>query len=467
MIDKIRENLLLGSPNTFCIDGNKNYTWREAKDAVTILTDFLLEKKLKPGSIVGIDANKDFFTYVSILACYCHGITFVPVDLASLSNASNKISSIKVDLYLTSVIKNADLENDIFYLRELIDNKYCKKSALFFDNFNLHGAAYIMRSSGSTGRPKIIPISYNNLHTYLAAITKVANFKVNSVFSQIVALTFDLSIHDIFLSFLHNGTILPLQASFSKIAHRFIAQFGVDNIMLVPSFCDILIESNVILPSVQNIFFCGEALRRTTAISATKIFPNACMYNLYGPTEATIAISCFELSKDVIPQDQIVPIGTPLDGSYFILDEDGNLLLGGSQIFSGYLNSDAKEPFTVLNGMRLYKSGDICAFKDGNYHFISRSDFQIKYRGYRLELEGIEALLGNNFPGQFGVVGTKEISSNNFYELNIFYDNNEISELNLIEGLPSHLRSAKLKLVPEIPRNHNGKINRHKLKELV
>ena len=52
-----------------------------------------------------------------------------------------------------------------------------------------------------------------------------------------------------------------------------------------------------------------------------------------------------------------------------------------------------------------------------NYYFVGRLGFQIKYRGYRIELEGIESYLGKILNAEFILIPHLEISPNNYKEI--------------------------------------------------
>lgn len=88
-----------------------------------------------------------------------------------------------------------------------------------------------------------------------------------------------------------------------------------------------------------------------------------------------------------------VPVGMP-----------GELCIGGDGLALGYLNSPeltaekfVPSPFGRAPGARLYKTGDRTRFvAEGNIEFLGRLDHQVKLRGFRVELEEIEAVLADH-----------------------------------------------------------------------
>ena len=78
-MNKIRNVLLNSDDSVFFTDGKNTFSWNDAKNLVEDLTHYFYTSGIKQGDVIAIDANKDFYTYASILACYCNGITFLPL----------------------------------------------------------------------------------------------------------------------------------------------------------------------------------------------------------------------------------------------------------------------------------------------------------------------------------------------------------------------------------------------------
>ncbi|MEA2019820.1 MAG: AMP-binding protein [Campylobacterota bacterium] len=448
--------------NIFYKDGKNEKTWEEAFIVVKLLTEYFNHNQFKEGDVVAINTNKDFHTYCAILACYIYGITFSPIRFQEINKSISIDKEININCFLSSSKSNFKKSTYIF---DLLNEK--KTNKLYKLEENQNSIAYILHSSGSTGKPKIIPISYKNLHSYINSVKEITTFDLGMTFAQTVELTFDLSIHDMFLCFHHGGSLVPLSTSIAKFAPRFINSLQVNNLMMVPSFLSAMEAVDITLDSVKNVFFCGEALSRKIAKQSLSLFPKASIFNFYGPTEATVAVSYFKLDINSIGDESIVPIGSSFSSTVFKLSDEGELLIGGEQVFNGYLGNIEKNPFTIINDCKYYKSGDICSFEEDNYKFKSRIDYQVKFRGYRIELEGVEALLNNKFKASFAAIGNNEISSNNYANIVIFYDNKNLIIEEIKNFLPKHLNGAVLKYIENIPRNTSGKIDRHYLKKVI
>jgi acyl carrier protein len=110
----------------------------------------------------------------------------------------------------------------------------------------------------------------------------------------------------------------------------------------------------------------------------------------------------------------------------------GELYIGGYGVARGYLNRPelTAEKFLVVDNLanpqqfdsgeggwlrhRLYRTGDLGRYlPDGNIEFLGRVDFQVKLRGFRIELEEIEAILSQHDQVQQAAVMVRSGGSEN------------------------------------------------------
>ncbi|MFG2718983.1 amino acid adenylation domain-containing protein [Streptomyces sp. NPDC048416] len=129
--------------------------------------------------------------------------------------------------------------------------------------------------------------------------------------------------------------------------------------------------------------------------------------NVYGVTEAAISSTVHEITPDSLVDGAEIPLGRELPGERIhVLDEAlrplppgavGELAIAGAGLAEGYVgNAQATDARFVtvdaLGGERVYLTGDLGhRGEDGLLRFLGRRDNQIKLRGYRIELEEVEA----------------------------------------------------------------------------
>ena len=196
---------------------------------------------------------------------------------------------------------------------------------------------------------------------------------------------------------------------------------------------------------------------------------------MYGPTETTVWSTIKKLNKS-----SNITIGKPIaNTTCYILDknkkmlpigEPGELYIGGDGVSSGYWNKKElteekfiKSPFK--EGEIIYNTGDL-AYINENYEIVhlGRTDFQVKIRGHRVELEEIEDKI-LKFENITECV-VKPID--NFNKLCAYYiSNNEIntSELRkyLSKSLPNYMVPNYFIKIKSLPYTPNGKIDKKAL----
>jgi len=204
------------------------------------------------------------------------------------------------------------------------------------------------------------------------------------------------------------------------------------------------------------------------------------MWNLYGPTEATIAFTAADVT-DSARTDGNASIGRPFgknrtamlrgDGSVDdspALGEEGELLLGGPQVFAGY-STDAPSPFVDHDATRWYRSGDLVRIDDEGVYFRGRVDSQVKFRGYRIELGEIETLARRAFGLKtVAVVVAGEGAKARLVMFHLASEAAEPIDLQLLgSDLPGYMVPAEAVSLGAMPTNQNGKIDRRVLASMA
>ncbi|MEO6193537.1 MAG: amino acid adenylation domain-containing protein, partial [Thermoanaerobaculia bacterium] len=224
--------------------------------------------------------------------------------------------------------------------------------------------------------------------------------------------------------------------------------------------------------------------------------PQAELHNLYGPTEASVDVSFWPCVPE--PPGDVVPIGRPIaNHQLHVVDRPlapqpvgvpGELLLGGPGLARGYLGRPdltaavfIPDPFGSAPGERLYRTGDLVRrLADGTAHYLGRIDHQVKIRGFRIELGEIEAAL-TRLPGvREAVVLVREDETGD--KRLAAYVAHTVTDLEpapvpalgpedlraaLRRTLPEVMVPAEVTVLPSLPLNANGKVDRRRLFEVA
>jgi non-ribosomal peptide synthetase component F len=145
------------------------------------------------------------------------------------------------------------------------------------------------------------------------------------------------------------------------------------------------------------------------------------LLNGLGPTECTTALQ-YVADAELDRNCHRLAVGRPVSGTEVILldaagevtDVCGELAIRRQHIALGYwrrpsLTAERFVPSRDGYGERIYRTGDIARWRpDGNLEFIGRSDDQIKIRGFRVELNEVEAAIRSHDAVMQAVVIVRE-----------------------------------------------------------
>ncbi|HXO29378.1 MAG TPA: amino acid adenylation domain-containing protein, partial [Thermoanaerobaculia bacterium] len=280
--------------------------------------------------------------------------------------------------------------------------------------------AYIIFTSGSTGTPKGVMVRHAPAVHLVEWVNRTFAVGPGDRLLFVTALSFDLSVYDIFGMLAAGGTVRIASGAELRDPEAQVRILCREPITFWDSAPAALQQLAPFFPApgapggpppLRLVFQSGDWIPVTLPDRVREAFPRARFISLGGATEATVWSNFYPV-REVDPAWASIPYGRPIDDArYLILDADGNpcpigvagdLHIGGGDcLSSGY----AQEPgltaaqyvpcaFGEQPGERLYATGDRVRLKpDGVMEFLGRADTQVKVRGYRIELGEIEAAL--------------------------------------------------------------------------
>ena len=354
--------------------------------------------------------------------------------------------------------------------------------------------AYLLFTSGSTGAPKGVMVSHRNVTHFIDAMVDRYDITSNDRFSQMFDATFDLSVLDIFVAWEKGACVCcPSEKSLLN-PDAFVRDKALTVWTSVPTVGVFMKRLGVLkpnrYPSLRWSLFCGEPLPVDVATAWAAAAPRATLENLYGPTELTVACAFYRWDPQVSPAEcarGIVPIGSPFPGMEpVVTDEDlrevmpgasGELLMSGPQVTAGYWNSpDAtSRSYVSLPGRQgiFYRTGDrVCkSIGDGPMTYVGRVDHQIKVLGFRVELGEIEAKLREEPRVEAAVALPWPVTTTGASGIVAFVTGSQIDPAAVRASLKRKLQGYAVPhavhVLPELPLNANGKVDRQALARLL
>ncbi len=410
-------------------------TYRELNQQADCLAQTLQQMGIQPDDLVGLCVDRSADMVLGILGILKAGGAYVPLDP---NYPSDRLHFMLTDTQVSILLTQS-------WLVKSLPTSPAKILCLdqpFPQNLEPHQVvpltsnhlAYVIYTSGSTGTPKGVLLSHRGLCNVVAAQQRVFHLSRNSRILQFSSLSFDASIFELALAFGSGGTLYipPKSAQLpGMVLVQYLNDNAITHALLTPAVLAVLPPAK--LPALQVLITGGEACSSQVV---DRWAVNHHFFNAYGPTETTIWATVAELH----PGDNPLTIGRPiLNTQVYILDTNlnpvpagipGELYISGVGLARGYLNRPeltaeqfVSSPFVrewegervdeSMSGRveewgsgklyspihpsthaRLYKTGDRALYRpDGTIEFLGRADYQIKIRGFRVELGEIEATL--------------------------------------------------------------------------
>jgi len=352
--------------------------------------------------------------------------------------------------------------------------------------------ACIMYTSGSTGDPKGVLQNHRGILHKVMLYTNLLHLCSRDRLTLLHYSCFDGCMLHLFGSLLNGASLFPFDPRLGggKQLARWLIEEQVTIYHSVPMVLRQMIDAltgEEEFPNLRVIQLGAMPITRGDVELYKKHFSSECiLVHTMGSTECGIARHYF-IHKASQIAGSTIPVGYAVEDKEVILLDEGGCEVGVGQVGeiavkSRYLSPGYwRKPQLTLakflpdpNGgdQRIYLTGDLGRMEpDSRLFHLGRKDFQVKIRGYKVELNEVEiALLEHPAVKEVAVVG-REVPPGDAQIIAYFVPGGEpvptVSELRsfLTRKLPDYMIPSVFVMLPALPLMLNGKVDRLALPE--
>ncbi|MFK7808936.1 MAG: amino acid adenylation domain-containing protein [Saprospiraceae bacterium] len=486
----------------------KSLTYAQLEQQMNQLANTLQQLGIQKGDRVGIYLNRCIESAVAIYGILQAGAVYVPIDpKAPIDRSRFLIEDCGIDVLISQPSQKRNLKQIIqpdTRLKTIIGlegdwsvdtinwEQVFKASENFERPFRMleKDLAYIIYTSGSTGQPKGIMHSHYSGLSYARLTADLYDLSENDVIGNHAPTHFDISTMGYLTGPMVGACTVIVndaQTIFPASLGQLIDKEAITLWYSVPLALIQLLQNGVLyekkFPELRWVLYGGEAFPAKYLRELMQLWPQTKFSNVYGPAEVN---QCTYYQIPAPPGlEETIPIGTVWENTdYLILNENGEetkdneigelLIRSATQMLGYWQNPElTKKSLHSIESntgqlLHFYKTGDLVKRNvNGLLEFLGRKDFQVKVRGYRVELEAVETCLLTHEAVSEAAVYAVRISeeAQQIEAAVILKSNNAITTtetlLNYLKTkLPFYAVPAQMHVMEDFPRTTSGKIKR-------
>ncbi|OXM43071.1 thioester reductase, partial [Amycolatopsis alba DSM 44262] len=472
-------------------EGTSTWSYQELHARASGVAETLLARGVGRDDVVAVLLGRSPEAIAVILGVLMTGAAYLPLDQEHPdSRLTRLVHQAGPRLAITrSVDLGRELGCDLVAVEDV---PAVSRTPIPAPPVSVDDRAYVIYTSGSTGTPKGVAVPHRAVVRLVRGGTWL---RLNSLDVMVATtnLTFDVSCFEIFGALLNGArVVLPDKQTLlsSDDLHRLLRVEGATVMWLSAGLFHQHATSHPhMFASLECLLAGGDALNPGCVRAVLAHSPPGRLLNGYGPTENGVLSTTHELSLADVPEDTLsVPIGRPVgnssayvlrsDRSVAEIGEDGELWVGGDGVAHGYHRAPAAtrerflpDPFSDRSDARLYRTGDLARWRhDGVIEFLGRQDRQVKIRGYRVELREVELALAAHPRVREAAAtlrepraGEQQLACWVVPEADLKDTPEKLAgqiRRYLHDHVPSYMIPGRITVIPALPLNASGKIDR-------
>lgn len=493
----------------------RSMTYHEVWERSTSIASALIHAGIAEGSVVANFQEPGLDWVCSFLAILKIGAIYLPLDLGT---PVTRLAIMAKDARVSTILFHEATRSQVGAL--MVDNAFTIDVSMLpaspaLDVSILAKAdspAMILYTSGSTGAPKGIVLKHSSFVNEVEVSAQTYHLGPDQVVLQQSALSFDMSVLQIFLALALGGTLVlaPRASRGDPVAiTELMAQEGVTYTCATPSeyinWINYGDKDSLKSSAWRSALSGGEPVsQRLFQLFHSLRKSDLRLYNGYGPTETTCCSTKTEI--DYSKYDTLkghFSAGYPSQNeSIYIVDDTmrpvpvgvaGEIVIGGAGVALGYLHDEeltrkrfvpdcfATTKYTGKGWTTMYRTGDKGRWRtDGSISVEGRlvTDTQIKLRGLRIELGEVEDAILQSSGGALNACAVSTRSEypgeQEFLVAHIVFEKTFpqsrhqplLENLPAALGLPQYMVPALFITMDRLPITNAGKVDRRSIAAL-
>lgn len=478
-------------PSKLAVVFNKeSLSYAELSKHIEMVGKYLIYLGIKKGDRVLLAAlSKPEMVAAYLGIQYCGAIVVFIDKNCTLENARVIYDETKAAIFLTDrPMNNYEGKMNVHSLKQIFSIKEIDKQISYVEPIE-GDIAEILFTTGTTGKPKGVVHTYKSIYNILLNTIEGIGITTEERILIPLPLSHSFALRVLRAAIFQGSTVILQNGfAFAKDLENNQKEYQCTAMIAVPASMEMLYEQmgekfSEVIGKFRYIEIGAGSLSFEQRKRFLTLLPNTIIYNTWGSTETGGALF-FNISDTLNKSELLGSIGKPLPHIQLkVLNNNGDeiessagnpgrMALKGDMVMLEYWNEPELTLQTIHEGW-IWTNDIVYIDENGYVYMIGRADDIINVGGEKVSTIGIENIArGYEFIKECACIGVEDPQGilGQIPVLFVVIKNVNYRENDLRSYLSMHLERYKIPkeyiLIPELPRNQMGKIDRTKLLDI-